>query len=83
MSFFPRDFEGAKSLKNYEKYFSGNYFRNNFVSEGIIDICLPTYCNLEVIQEKMPSAQPGVLVKRCQGHEALEKQGEECFSKLP
>ena len=24
-----------KSLKNYEKKFSGNYFRNNFVSEGI------------------------------------------------
>ena len=32
--FFPGDFEGAKPLENDEKWFSGNYFRNNFVSEG-------------------------------------------------
>ena len=34
MSFFPGHFESSKSLKNYENQFSGNYFRNNFVSEG-------------------------------------------------
>ena len=34
MSFFPGHFESTKCLKNYEIYFSGNYFRNNFVSEG-------------------------------------------------
>ena len=35
-SLFPGDFESAKCLKSYEKYFSGNYFRNNLVSEGIL-----------------------------------------------
>ena len=34
ISFIPGDFESSKPLKNYEKSFSGNYFRNNFVSEG-------------------------------------------------
>ena len=34
MSFFPGHFETTKFLKNYEKQFSGSYFRNNFVSEG-------------------------------------------------
>ena len=38
MSFFPGDLESATSRKNYEKYFSGNYFRNNFVSEGMCKI---------------------------------------------
>ena len=35
MSFFPGHFGSSKSLNNSENYFSGNYFRNNFVSEGI------------------------------------------------
>ena len=34
MSFFPGHFETTKGLKNNEKEFSGDYFRNNFVSEG-------------------------------------------------
>ena len=38
LSFFPGHFESTKYLKNYEetqkKQFAGNYFRNNFVSEG-------------------------------------------------
>ena len=33
-SFFPGDLEGRNSLKIFEKKLSGNYFRNNFVSEG-------------------------------------------------
>ena len=32
MSFFLGDFEGAKSLQNNAKKFSGNSFHNNFVS---------------------------------------------------
>ena len=35
ISFFPGHFESANYVKNYEKLFSGNYFRSNFVSEGI------------------------------------------------
>ena len=34
MSLVPGHFESTKSLKNNEKSFSGNYFRNNFGSEG-------------------------------------------------
>ena len=40
-SFFPGDFEGANSLKNCEKNSWGNYFRNNFVSEGILSLPNP------------------------------------------
>ena len=43
-SLFPADFEGTNSLKNYEKQLSGNYFRNNFVSEGTF-ICAPMVCS--------------------------------------
>ena len=32
-SFFPRDFEGTRTLKIFEKQFSRRSFRNNFVSE--------------------------------------------------
>ena len=34
LSFPPPPILRAQDLKNYTKYFSGNYFRNNFVSEG-------------------------------------------------
>ena len=34
VSLFRGHFESIKSLKNYEKESSGNYFRNNLVSEG-------------------------------------------------
>ena len=33
-AFFPEDFDGTKPPENYERESSGNYFRNNFVSEG-------------------------------------------------
>ena len=35
-SIVPGDFERPKSLENYEKLFSGNYFCNNFVSEDTL-----------------------------------------------
>ena len=35
-SFFPEDVEVSKLPQNYEKLFSGNYFRNNFESESTV-----------------------------------------------
>ena len=43
MSFFPRDFEGANSLKTYLKIiFLGEVFGNDVVSEGVSVWCLVT-----------------------------------------
>ena len=47
MSVFSGDFEGAKSIKSYEKLFPGrNYFRINFVSDPSI--------NVELLASKLP-----------------------------
>ena len=35
MTFFSGHLKSSTSLKKYKKHVSGNYFRNNFVSEGI------------------------------------------------
>ena len=43
-SFFAKDVEGTKSPQNYERYFSGNYFRNTFVSEGNLKRFLGISC---------------------------------------
>ena len=43
----PGDFESAKFLKNSEKEFTGNYFRNSFVSEGILK---PRLCHVQIAE---------------------------------
>ena len=67
-SFFPRDFEGAKSLSNYEKPFSGNYSRKNLLSEGIVfcpQIEISLYACRIVVRLAVVASMPCIALSFC------------------